>query len=187
MNVDLYDFHLPEHLIAQTPLAVRTASRLLTLNRQTGEVEHHAFPEIINYLQPGDLLVLNDTRVIPARLFGVKEDTGAKVEVLLLKQEENNCWEALVKPGKKVKLGTVVVFGDKLKAEVLEEREMGARLLRFTYEGIFNEILDELGQMPLLHILKNNWMIVNVIRPCMRSTRDLLLHLRQDCTLRKNS
>ncbi|SYX82268.1 tRNA preQ1(34) S-adenosylmethionine ribosyltransferase-isomerase QueA [Paenibacillus alvei] len=154
MNVDLYDFHLPEHLIAQTPLAVRTASRLLTLNRQTGEVEHHAFPEIINYLQPGDLLVLNDTRVIPARLFGVKEDTGAKVEVLLLKQEENDCWEALVKPGKKVKLGTVVVFGDKLKAEVLEEREMGARLLRFTYEGIFNEILDELGQMPLPPYIK---------------------------------
>lgn len=154
MNVDLYDFHLPEHLIAQTPLAVRTASRLLTLNRQTGEVEHHAFPEIINYLQPGDLLVLNDTRVIPARLFGGKEDTGAKVEVLLLKQEENDCWEALVKPGKKVKLGTVVVFGDKLKAEVLEEREMGARLLRFTYEGIFNEILDELGQMPLPPYIK---------------------------------
>ncbi|EPY08126.1 s-adenosylmethionine:tRNA ribosyltransferase-isomerase, (queuosine biosynthesis protein) [Paenibacillus alvei TS-15] len=154
MNVDLYDFHLPEHLIAQTPLAVRTASRLLTLNRQTGEVEHHAFPEIIHYLQPGDLLVLNDTRVIPARLFGVKEDTGAKVEVLLLKQEENDCWEALVKPGKKVKLGTVVVFGDKLKAEVLEEREMGARLLRFTYEGIFNEILDELGQMPLPPYIK---------------------------------
>lgn len=154
MNVDLYDFHLPEHLIAQTPLADRTASRLLTLNRQTGEVEHHAFPEIINYLQPGDLLVLNDTRVIPARLFGVKEDTGAKVEVLLLKQEENDCWEALVKPGKKVKLGTVVVFGDKLKAEVLEEREMGARLLRFTYEGIFNEILDELGQMPLPPYIK---------------------------------
>lgn len=154
MNVDLYDFHLPEHLIAQTPLAVRTASRLLTLNRQTGEVEHHAFPEIINYLQPGDLLVLNDTRVIPARLFGVKEDTGAKVEVLLLKQEENDCWEALVKPGKKVKLGTVVVFSDKLKAEVLEEREMGGRLLRFTYEGIFNEILDELGQMPLPPYIK---------------------------------
>ena len=154
MNVDLYDFHLPEHLIAQTPLAERTASRLLTLNRQTAEVEHHAFPEIINYLQPGDLLVLNDTRVIPARLFGVKEDTGAKVEVLLLKQEENDCWEALVKPGKKVKLGTVVVFGDKLKAEVLEEREMGARLLRFTYEGIFNEILDELGQMPLPPYIK---------------------------------
>lgn len=154
MNVDLFDFHLPEHLIAQTPLAERTASRLLTLNRQTGEIEHHNFPEIINYLQPGDLLVLNDTRVIPARLFGVKEDTGAKVEVLLLKQEENDCWEALVKPGKRVKVGTTVLFGDKLKAEVLEEREMGARLLRFTYEGIFNEILDELGQMPLPPYIK---------------------------------
>lgn len=154
MNVDLFDFHLPEHLIAQTPLTERTASRLLTLNRHTGKVEHHNFPEIITYLQPGDLLVLNDTRVIPARLFGVKEDTGAKVEVLLLKQEKDDCWEALVKPGKRVKVGTTVLFGDKLKAEVLEEREMGARLLRFTYEGIFNEILDELGQMPLPPYIK---------------------------------
>lgn len=154
MNVDLFDFHLPEHLIAQTPLIERTASRLLTLNRQTGAVEHHSFSEIIHELQSGDLLVLNDTRVIPARLFGVKEDTGAKVEVLLLKQDEDDCWEALVKPGKRVKLGTVVLFGDKLKAEVLEERELGARLLRFTYEGIFNEILDELGRMPLPPYIK---------------------------------
>ncbi|NEZ42016.1 tRNA preQ1(34) S-adenosylmethionine ribosyltransferase-isomerase QueA [Paenibacillus alvei] len=154
MNVDLFDFHLPEHLIAQTPLTERTASRLLTLDRHTGKVEHHNFPEILSYLQPGDLLVLNDTRVIPARLFGVKEDTGAKVEVLLLKQEEDDCWEALVKPGKRVKVGMTVLFGDKLKAEVLEEREMGARLLRFTYEGIFNEILDELGQMPLPPYIK---------------------------------
>lgn len=145
MDVNLFDFHLPERLIAQTPLPDRTASRLLALNRRTGEVEHRTFPDIIEYLKPGDLLVLNDTRVIPARLFGVKPDTGGHVEVLLLKQEQDDIWEVLAKPAKRLKKGATVRFGDELTGTVIEEREMGARLLRFEYAGIFNEILDRLG------------------------------------------
>ncbi|CAH8769430.1 tRNA preQ1(34) S-adenosylmethionine ribosyltransferase-isomerase QueA [Paenibacillus dendritiformis] len=154
MDVNLFDFHLPEHLIAQTPLADRTASRLLALNRRTGEVEHRTFPDIIEYLKPGDLLVLNDTRVIPARLHGVKPDTGGHVEVLLLKQEQDDMWEVLVKPAKRLKQGASVRFGDELTGTVIEEREMGARLIRFEYAGIFNEILDRLGQMPLPPYIK---------------------------------
>lgn len=154
MNVDLYDFELPEELIAQTPLAERTASRLLTLNKQTGEIRHHKFSDILDYLQPGDTLVLNDTRVIPARLFGTKEGTGAKAEVLLLKNLGEDRWEALVKPGKKLKTGAVIVFGDELRATVESEGDMGERVLRFAYEGIFNEILDRLGQMPLPPYIK---------------------------------
>lgn len=154
MNVDLYDFELPEELIAQTPLVERSASRLLTLNKQTGEIRHHTFSDILEYLQPGDTLVLNDTRVIPARLFGVKEDTGAKAEVLLLKNLGEDRWEALVKPGKKLKAGAVIVFSEELRATVESEGEMGGRVLRFAYEGIFNEILDRLGQMPLPPYIK---------------------------------
>ncbi|MBP1935150.1 tRNA preQ1(34) S-adenosylmethionine ribosyltransferase-isomerase QueA [Paenibacillus sediminis] len=154
MNVDLYDFHLPEHLIAQTPLKERTASRLLTLNKADGTIGHHTFADIIDYLNPGDTLVLNDTRVIPARLFGVKEDTGAKAEVLLLKNMGEDRWEALVKPGKKLKKGAVIVFGDELKAVIEEEGEMGARIIRFSYKGIFQEILDRLGEMPLPPYIK---------------------------------
>lgn len=154
MNVDLYDFDLPEELIAQTPLADRTASRLLTLNKSTGEVQHHMFPAILDYLQPGDTLVLNDTRVIPARLFGVKQDTGAKAEVLLLKDLGADRWEALVKPGKKLKTGAVITFGDELTATIESEGDMGERVLSFSYEGIFNEILDRLGQMPLPPYIK---------------------------------
>ncbi|PZM62133.1 tRNA preQ1(34) S-adenosylmethionine ribosyltransferase-isomerase QueA [Paenibacillus dendritiformis] len=154
MDVNLFDFHLPEHLIAQTPLADRTASRLLALNRRTGVVEHRTFPDIIEYLKPGDLLVLNDTRVIPARLHGVKPDTGGHVEVLLLKQEQDDMWEVLVKPAKRLKQGASVRFGDELTGTVIEEREMGARLIRFEYAGIFNEILDRLGQMPLPPYIK---------------------------------
>ncbi|MFL1674550.1 tRNA preQ1(34) S-adenosylmethionine ribosyltransferase-isomerase QueA [Paenibacillus dendritiformis] len=154
MDVNLFDFHLPEHLIAQTPLLDRTASRLLALNRRTGEVEHRTFPDIIEYLKPGDLLVLNDTRVIPARLYGVKPDTGGHVEVLLLKQEQDDMWEVLVKPAKRLKQGASVRFGDELTGTVIEEREMGARLIRFEYAGIFNEILDRLGQMPLPPYIK---------------------------------
>lgn len=149
MNVDMYDFELPEELIAQTPLASRSASRLLALNKTTGEISHGQFTDIMDHLQPGDTLVLNDTRVIPARLFGVKADTGAKAEVLLLKNLGDDRWEALVKPGKKLKAGSVIVFGDELRAEVEEEGEMGGRTLRFRYEGIFQEILDRLGTMPL--------------------------------------
>ncbi|WP_154887479.1 tRNA preQ1(34) S-adenosylmethionine ribosyltransferase-isomerase QueA [Paenibacillus xylanexedens] len=154
MNVNLYDFELPEELIAQTPLLDRTASRLLTLNKETGEVAHHHFPHIIDVLQPGDTLILNDTRVLPARLFGTKADTGAKAEVLLLKNVEGDKWEALVKPGKKLRAGSVIVFSDELKAVINEVGEMGARTLTFEYIGIFQEILDRLGEMPLPPYIK---------------------------------
>lgn len=146
---DFY-FDLPEELIAQDPLEDRSSSRLLMLNKETGETEHHIFREIIDYLNPGDCLVLNNTKVIPARLLGVKEDTGAAVEVLLLKRKENDIWETLVKPGKKCRPGARLSFGDGiLKAEVLEVVEEGNRLIHFEYEGIWEEVLDSLGEMPL--------------------------------------
>lgn len=146
---DFY-FDLPEELIAQDPLEDRSGSRLLVLDKKTGEVEHHVFKEIIDYLMPGDCLVLNNTKVIPARLLGCKKDTGAAVEVLLLKRQENDVWETLVKPGKKARPGTKLIFGDGLlEAEVLETVEEGNRLIRFFYDGIFEEVLDKLGEMPL--------------------------------------
>ena len=146
---DFY-FDLPEELIAQDPLEDRSSSRLLVLDKETGETTHHIFKEVINYLNPGDCLVLNNTKVIPARLIGHKEDTGAAIEVLLLKRKENDIWETLVKPGKKCKPGTKIVFGEGLlHATVLETVEDGNRLIRFSYEGIFEEILDRLGEMPL--------------------------------------
>ncbi len=146
---DFY-FDLPQELIAQDPLEDRSASRLLVLNRKTGAVEHHTFKEIMNYVRSGDCLVLNNTKVIPARLMGVKEDTGAAIEVLLLKRRDNDVWETLVKPGKKARPGAKIVFGDGcLRAEVLDVVEEGNRLIRFDYEGIFEEVLDRLGEMPL--------------------------------------
>lgn len=145
-----YYFDLPEELIAQDPLEDRSSSRLLMLDRKSGEVQHNVFKNIIAYLKPGDCLVLNNTKVIPARLLGVKEDTGAAVEVLLLKRRENDVWETLVKPGKKLRPGAKMVFGDGLlKAEVLEVVEEGNRLIKFYYEGIWEEVLDQLGEMPL--------------------------------------
>lgn len=148
-KTDFY-FNLPQELIAQDPLEDRTSSRLLVLRRKTGEVEHRTFKEITKYLRPGDCLVLNNTKVIPARLMGVKEDTGAAIEVLLLKRRENDVWETLVKPGKKARPGARIVFGDGcLKAEVLDMVEEGNRLVRFYYDGIFEEALDRLGEMPL--------------------------------------
>lgn len=154
MNVDAYDFHLPEELIAQTPLSDRSSSRLLLVNKEDGELAHRHFTDITDYFQPGDTLVLNDTRVIPARLFGVKEDTGAKAEVLLLKNVGDDRWEALVKPGKKLKTGAVIIFSDELRAVVEDEADMGGRTLHFIYEGIFQEILDRLGSMPLPPYIK---------------------------------
>lgn len=146
---DFY-FDLPQELIAQDPLEDRSASRLLMLNKTTGKTEHHVFHEIIDYLHPGDCLVLNDTKVIPARLMGIKEDTGASVEVLLLKRRENDIWETLVRPGKKARPGMKLTFGNGLlHAEVLGVVEEGNRLIRFRYEGIFEEVLDALGEMPL--------------------------------------
>ena len=150
MNVKDYDYDLPEELIAQDPLEDRSSSRLMVLDRQTGDVEHRHFTDILEYLHPGDCLVINNTKVIPAHLFGVKEDTQAKIEVLLLKRKENDIWETLVKPGKKAKPGTKLVFGDGLlTAEVVDVVEEGNRLIQFHYDGIFEEILDQLGQMPL--------------------------------------
>ena len=146
---DFY-FDLPQELIAQDPLLDRSSSRLLKLNKETGEIEHHVFKEVIDFLKAGDCLVLNDTKVIPARLFATKEDTGATIEVLLLKRRENDVWETLVKPGKKARPGARLVFGDGLlRAEVTEVLEEGNRLIRFEYDGIFEEILDQLGEMPL--------------------------------------
>ena len=150
MKTSDFYFDLPEELIAQDPLEDRTSSRLLVLNKESGQVEHHIFREIKEYLQPGDVLVLNNTKVIPARLLGVKEDTGAHVEVLLLKRHDKDVWETLVKPGKKCKPGARLSFGDGLlRAEVLDTVEEGNRLIRFEYEGIWEEVLDSLGEMPL--------------------------------------
>ena len=146
---DFY-FDLPQELIAQDPLEDRSSSRLLVLDKNTGELSHHIFRDIIDYLHPGDCLVLNNTKVIPARLLGEREGTGGHVEVLLLKRKEADVWETLVKPGKKCKPGQRLSFGDGLlKAEVLETVEEGNRLIRFEYEGIFEEVLDKLGEMPL--------------------------------------
>lgn len=150
MKTSDFYFDLPEELIAQDPLEDRSASRLLVLNKETGEREHKIFKNIVDYLNPGDCLVLNNTKVIPARLLGVKEDTGAHVEVFLLKRLDNDNWETLVKPGKKLKPGARVDFGDGLlKCEIKEVLEEGNRLVHFEYEGIFEEILDKLGEMPL--------------------------------------
>lgn len=150
MKTSDFYYDLPEELIAQDPLEDRSSSRLLVLNKETGETEHHVFKEIINYLNPGDCLVINDTKVIPARLIGERVGTGAKIEVLLLKRRENDIWETLVKPGRKMKVGAKVSFGDGLLVgEVVDVVEEGNRLIQFHYEGIFEEILDQLGQMPL--------------------------------------
>ena len=148
-TADFY-FDLPQELIAQDPLEDRSSSRLLVLDRETGKTEHHIFKDVIDYLNPGDCLVVNNTKVIPARLFGTKEGTEAKIEILLLKRKENDVWETLVKPGKKATPGTRITFGEGLlTGEVIDVVEEGNRLIKFTYDGIFEEILDQLGQMPL--------------------------------------
>ena len=150
MEVKDFDYELPEELIAQTPLKVRDSSRLLVLDKETGEVEHKVFSNIIDYLKEGDTLVLNDTKVLPARLIGVKEDTGAVIEILLLKNLEGDEWECLVKPARRIKVGTVVSFGEgKLKAECTGEYDEGIRHFKLLYNGILMEILEELGTMPL--------------------------------------
>ena len=150
MKTSDFYYDLPEELIAQDPLEDRSSSRLLVLDKKTGETEHNVFREIVDYLDPGDCLVINDTKVIPARLIGAKEETGAKIEVLLLKRGADDVWETLVKPGRKAKPGTRISFGDGLlTGEVVDIVDEGNRLIRFEYEGIFEEILDQLGQMPL--------------------------------------
>ncbi|KGX84345.1 tRNA preQ1(34) S-adenosylmethionine ribosyltransferase-isomerase QueA [Pontibacillus marinus] len=155
MEIKDFDFDLPERLIAQTPLKDRTSSRMLVMHREEEKIEHKHFYDLTSYLKPGDCLVLNNTRVLPARLFGVKEDTGAKVEVLLLHQQEADEWEVLVKPAKKIKEGTRVSFGDgKLVAECTDLKEHGGRVMQFSYEGIFLEVLESLGEMPLPPYIK---------------------------------
>ncbi len=150
MNLHDFYFDLPEDQIAQDPLEDRSSSRMMVLDKNSGETTNRHFRDIIEYLNPGDCLVLNNTKVIPARLYGVREDTGAKIEVLLLKRKDKDLWETLVKPGKKMKVGARVSFGDGLlKGEVTDIVEEGNRLIRFEYDGIFEEILDKLGQMPL--------------------------------------
>lgn len=150
MKLSDYFYNLPKDLIAQDPLEDRTSSRLMIQNKNTGEVKHEIFSNIINYLNPGDCLVINDTKVIPARLIGTKADSGAEIEVLLLKRRENDVWETLVKPGKKARPGSEILFGNgMLRAKVLDIVFEGNRLIQFKYEGIFEEILDKLGQMPL--------------------------------------
>ncbi|TFB24915.1 tRNA preQ1(34) S-adenosylmethionine ribosyltransferase-isomerase QueA [Filobacillus milosensis] len=155
MNIEDFDFELPEELIAQTPLENRANSRLMVLNRKEESIDHRNFYHILDYFNEGDCLVLNNTKVLPARLFGHKEDTGGKVEVLLLNQQEGDEWEVLVKPAKKVKEGTRIVFGDGLlSAECIGLKEHGGRVIRFEYNGIFLEVLDQLGEMPLPPYIK---------------------------------
>lgn len=155
MNVEEFDYDLPESLIAQTPLKDRDQSRLLVLGRNSGNIEHKHFKDVINYLETGDTLVLNDTRVMPARLFGLKEETGAKVEMLMLTRIENNDWEVLLKPAKRIKVGNKLSFGEgKIIAECIEELDQGGRIMRLHYEGILEERLNELGEMPLPPYIK---------------------------------
>ncbi len=150
MNIKEFYYDLPEELIAQDPLSDRSSSRLMTLDKNSGAFEHHVFRDIVDYLNPGDCLVVNNTKVLPARLMGEKEGTGANIEVLLLKRKENDVWETLVKPGKKARVGARISFGDGLLVgEVIDVVEEGNRLIKFEYEGIFEEILDQLGEMPL--------------------------------------
>ncbi len=150
MKTSDFYYELPQELIAQDPLTDRSASRLLHLDKVTGELEHTDFKHIVNYLRPGDCLVINDTKVIPARLYGHKKDTGAVIEILLLKRRENDIWECLVKPGKKARPGAEIIFGDGiLTGQILDIVDEGNRLIQFSYQGIFEEILDALGEMPL--------------------------------------
>lgn len=150
MKTDDFDFYLPEHLIAQTPILKRDESKLLVLDKETGKMEHKHFHDIISLLDENDVLVLNDTKVIPARLYGIKEETNAGIELLMLKEVENNTWECLTKPAKRVHVGTVISFGDgRLKAKCIDVKEEGIRIFKLEYEGILYEILDGLGEMPL--------------------------------------
>jgi len=149
MRIEEFDYHLPEELIAQTPLKKRDESRLMVLDKETGSIEHKRFFDILDYLNKDDVLVLNDTKVIPSRIYGHKVDTNAYIEVLLLKELENNTWETLVKPARRVKIGTVIKFSDKLSAECIKELDDGMRHFKMIYDGILLEILNEIGNMPL--------------------------------------
>ena len=179
MDVKDFYYDLPQELIAQDPLEDRSSSRLMVLDKITGEVEHRHFKDITEYLRPGDCLVINNTKVIPARLYGVKEGTEAKIEILLLKRKENDIWETLVKPGKKCKIGTKIVFGEGiLTGEVVDIVEEGNRLIQFHYEGIFEEILDRLGRCRCHRTLHISFRIRTVTRQSMPNMTDPL-QLRQ--------
>ena len=155
MKVSDFNYELPQELIAQVPIKDRSASRLMVLNRENKTIEDKIFKDILDYLKPGDCLVRNNTKVIPARLYGIKEETGVHIEFLLLKRIEGDIWEVMVHPGRRLKIGTKVIFGDGLlKAEILEMMEGGNRKVKFEYEGIFNEILDQIGLMPLPPYIK---------------------------------
>ena len=187
MKTDDFDFELPERLIAQTPLKNRDSSKLLILDKKTGEIEHSSFHEIIKYINPGDALVLNDTKVISARLYGVKEETNAVIEILMLKETEENTWECLVKPAKRVKLGTIISFGDgKLKAKCTFVGDEGIRHLELMYDGILYEILDELGEMPLPPYIhekleeKNRYQTVYAANPGSAAAPTAGLHFTVD-------
>ena len=149
MKTEDFDFELPSNLIAQTPLEKRDGSKLLVLDKESGEITHKHFTDIVDYLNTGDILVINDTKVIPARLYGIKEETNAIIEILMLKDIGNDRWECLVKPAKRIKIGTIVKFSDKLSAKCIEVKDEGIRIFEFIYSGILFEILDELGTMPL--------------------------------------
>ena len=187
MKTSDFYYDLPEELIAQDPLEDRSSSRLMVLDRESGNISHHIFKDIIDYLNPEDCLVINDTKVIPARLYGVKEDTGAHIEILLLKRRENDVWETLVRPGKKAKPGTRLTFGDgRLKAEVIDVVEEGNRLIHFEYEGIFEEILDQLGEMPLPPYITTSFRTKTVTRRSMPNMKAVPLHPQPDCILHRN-
>ena len=187
MDVSEFNYELPQELIAQDPLEDRASSRLMVLHRKSGEIEHRTFRDIKEYLRKGDCLVINDTKVIPARLIGEKEGTGAKIEVLLLTRKENNVWETLVKPGKKCRTGTVVSFGGGLlKGTVIGQTEEGNRFVQFSYDGIFEEILDQLGQMPLPPYITHQLKDRNRYRRSTRNTTEVPRHRRRDCISRRS-
>ena len=184
MKISEFDFNLPEELIAQTPLDKRDTSRLMVLNRNQQTIEHKHFYDIIDYLKPGDILVRNNTKVIPARLFGIKEETNGHVEVLLLKDQGNDMWECLVGNARIVKIDTIITFGDGLlKAQCVEIKEEGIRVFKMIYEGIFYEILDQLGTMPLPPYIKEKLRIKIVIRQFMLKLKEVLLLQPQDFIL----
>ena len=190
-SMNLHDFYydLPQELIAQDPLSDRSSSRLMVLDKKTGEIQHKIFKDVIDYLNPGDCLVINDTKVIPARLIGEKVGTGAAIEVLLLtrKQDLKDTWEVLVKPGKKAKIGTQISFGGgKLIGEIVDIVEEGNRMIQFTYDGIFEEILDELGQMPLPPYITHRLEDKNRYQTVMQSMKVLQRHRQRVFILQKN-
>ena len=188
MKTSDFDYELPEELIAQTPVEPRDHSRLMVVHRATGEREDKHFYDIIDYLNPNDALVINETKVIPARLLGEKEDTGVPVEVLLLRRKNQTDWEALVRPGRRLKPGTTCVFGGGLlKCEILESvPEIGGRIVRFHYEGVFEELLDRLGEMPLPPYIHESWRIRAAIRPFTPRMKGLPLRRRRGCTSRQS-